>query len=133
MRAVRSASFGSLLVGVCLLVVLLGGACSSSTPPDSNNDGGALVCTVQAPTVCPDPAPHWADVAPIFESRCVECHNGMIGGPWPLMQYQHVADWQDLVRAHVLSCTMPPPDAGRPMTDEERTAILTWILCGFPM
>ena len=128
MRAIRSASSGS------LLVLLLGGACSSSTlPGGSSNDGGALVCTVQAPTVCPDPAPHWADVAPIFQNRCVECHNGMVGGPWPLMQYQHVADWQDLVRAHVLSCTMPPPDAGVPMTDEERTAILTWILCGFPM
>ena len=125
MRALRSASSGSLLIGVCLLA---GGGCSS----DSNR-GGALVCTVQAPTVCPDPAPHWADVAPIFQNRCVECHNGMVGGPWPLMQYQHVADWQDLVRAHVLSCTMPPPDAGVPMTDEERTAILTWILCGFPM
>jgi len=119
------------MAAVCLV---LGGACSSSTlPGSSSNDGGALVCTVQAPTVCPDPAPHWADVAPIFQSRCVECHNGMVGGPWPLMQYQHVADWQDLVRAHVLSCTMPPPDAGVPMTDEERTAILTWILCGFPM
>jgi hypothetical protein len=94
-------------------------------------DAGALICTVQPPTLCPDPPPHYADVQPIFQSRCVDCHNGMPGGPWPLLQYSHVADWQDVVRAHLLACTMPPPDAGVPMTDDERTAILTWILCGY--
>ena len=30
-------------------------------------------------------------------------------------------------------CVLAAADAGVPMTDEERTAILTWILCGFPM
>jgi hypothetical protein len=95
-------------------------------------DTGALVCTIQAPTVCPAPVPHWPDVQPIFERRCVLCHNGIPGGPWPLLQYSHVADWNDVVRAMLLDCSMPPPDAGVPMPDEERTAILTWILCGFP-
>ena len=60
------------------------------------------------------------------------CHNGMIGGPWPLMQYSHVADWFDVVRAMLLDCSMPPPDAGVTMPDEERVAILTWLLCGYP-
>jgi hypothetical protein len=98
----------------------------------TTEDGGALLCTVQAPTVCPDPAPQWPDVQPIFQRRCVSCHNGMIGGPWPLMQYSHVADWYDVVRAMLLDCSMPPPDAGVYMPDEDRIAILTWILCGLP-
>jgi hypothetical protein len=108
---------------------------AAQPPPDdggTTDDAGALVCTVQAPTVCPDPPPHWPDVSPIFQGRCVMCHNGMIGGPWPLMQYSHVADWYDVVRAMLLDCSMPPPDAGVTMPDEEKTAILTWILCGYP-
>jgi hypothetical protein len=31
----------------------------------------------------------------------------------------------------MLACTMPPPDAGVPMSDEERESILIWIRCGF--
>jgi hypothetical protein len=114
-----------------LLLALLGGAACDRSSGTTTNDGGALAC-VPAPTVCPAPAPTWTDVSPIFQNICVQCHNGMIGGPWPLMQYQHVADWRDLVRAMVIDCSMPPPDAGVPMTDEERIAILTWILCGAP-
>jgi hypothetical protein len=95
-------------------------------------DGAPLVCTITAPTVCPDPAPRWPDVSPIFQNRCVRCHNGAVGGPWPLMQYQHAVDWFDIIRSMLLDCTMPPPEAMIPMPDEERTAILTWILCGVP-
>jgi len=120
-----------------LVVAIAGAGCqqrAQTPPPDggTTQDAGELVCTIQAPTVCPDPMPHWPDVQPIFQRRCVECHNGMVGGPWPLMQYSHVADWFDVVRAMLLDCSMPPPDAGRPMPDEERTAILTWLLCGYP-
>lgn len=121
-------------------LAVIGAGCrqAGQASPDGEVDGGttedagALVCTVQAPTVCPDPMPHWPDVSPIFQRRCVMCHNGMIGGPWPLMQYSHVADWFDVVRAMLLDCSMPPPDAGVYMPDEEKTAILTWLLCGYP-
>ena len=108
------------------------GQASPANDGGTTEDAGALVCTVQAPTVCPAPPPHWPDVQPIFQSRCVSCHNGMVGGPWPLMQYSHVADWFDVVRAMLLDCSMPPPDAGVYMPDEERTTILTWLLCGYP-
>ena len=37
-----------------------------------------------------------------------------------------------VVRAMLLDCSMPPPDAGVTMPDEERVAILTWLLCGYP-
>jgi uncharacterized membrane protein len=124
-------------------VVLM--ACGASPPTATEADAGTLlpdsgtgnetptVCSsVPAPTTCPDPAPRYADVAPVFERRCVICHAGAPGGPWSLADYGHVADWQDTIRSSLRDCSMPPADAGVPMTLEERTAILTWIRCGLP-
>jgi uncharacterized membrane protein len=98
-------------------------------------DAGSVAapeCNVPLPTSCPDPKPHYPDVQPIFMKRCVLCHNGTKGGPWPLTEYEHVADWYDTVQSEVHSCLMPPPDAGVPITLEEREKILSWIRCGYP-
>ncbi len=99
----------------------------AGTSPDAAT---SVACDVKAPTSCPSPAPRYADVQPIFQSRCVGCHNGTTQ-QWPLTSYQDVADWYDSVRDYVLTCAMPPPAANIPMTTEERTAILTWIRCGY--
>jgi hypothetical protein len=133
-------------IGGCLMTV----ACGASTPapPASQEDevdAGTLPpdggtgseptpssCAIVAPTTCPDPAPHYPDVAPIFQQRCIICHAGNAGGPWALSDYGHISDWQDTIRSNVLDCTMPPPDAGVPITVEERGAILTWLRCGLP-
>jgi hypothetical protein len=99
-------------------------------------DGGvapdAGECMITAPTECPDPSPRYADVEPIFQDRCVICHVGSRGGPWALTSYGHVLEWRDLIRGVMLSCAMPPPDAGIEMADEERELILAWIRCGAP-
>lgn len=97
-------------------------------------DVAAVACSVVAPTMCPTPVPHYADVSPIFQARCVgPCHNGAtLTGPWPLVGYEHVSDWQDGIRDQLINCTMPPTDAGVPITTEEREAILVWIRCGLP-
>lgn len=116
------------------------GTSNADTPePDAGPSDGvgdsSLVdpsCMVQAPTSCPSPAPTYEDVTPIFEARCIICHSGAIDGPWPLTAYEHVADWQDAIRAELLDCSMPPPDAGVPITKDERLAILNWIRCGLP-
>jgi hypothetical protein len=129
------------LTGGCLMLL----ACGASPPsaPETaggtqSSDGGTGTqeppssCSGPAPTSCPDPAPHYPDVAPVFERRCVICHAGAPGGPWSLGDYGHVADWQDTIRANLRDCSMPTPDAGVPITMEERTALLTWIRCGLP-
>jgi hypothetical protein len=95
-------------------------------------DADTMECIVAAPTRCPDPAPRYADVEPIFAERCVTCHSGVSGGPWPLVSYGHVAAWFAEIRGAMLSCSMPPPDAGVPMTVEERELILAWIRCDLP-
>jgi cytochrome c5 len=92
----------------------------------------SAACSVQAPTVCPDPPPHYAEVAPIFDARCNSCHSDQSDGPWPLTDYQKIADWFDIVRSSVINCSMPPADAGVGITNDERLAILTWIRCGLP-
>lgn len=120
-RARWVVAIGCGLVGSAALV---SAACSPSDEPNP------IVCTVSAPLECPDPAPGYADVAPIFAQRCASCHSGMPGTPWSLRDYEHVADWQDVVRAEVLHCKMPPPDSGVTISDEERLAILTWVKCG---
>lgn len=89
-----------------------------------------FACKVVAPTECPESAPRYADVAPILLSRCVICHYGAFNGPWPLSDYQHVADWRDFVRDDILNCSMPPLEGGVVMSNSERKRILEWIRCG---
>ena len=89
------------------------------------------MCEFTQPTECPDPAPHYADVEPIFQNTCQECH-ALDGDQWPLDTYGHVADWNDLIRDELRSCTMPPPDSGVRLEAADRELILTWLLCGFP-
>jgi Cytochrome C oxidase, cbb3-type, subunit III len=87
-------------------------------------------CTVEAPTSCPDPGTSYADVVAIFRSKCASCHYGAAGGPWPLSNYDDVPDWKDTVRDDVLDYSMPPPDSGVTLSNDERRAILSWVRCG---
>ncbi len=59
------------------------------------------------------------------------CHYGEAGGPWPLVEYAHVASWLGEVRAELLSCAMPPPGAA-PLSEAEMALLLSWIRCGGP-
>jgi len=85
---------------------------------------------VTAPSECPSPAVTYADVAPIFDSACATCHTGKGQDPWSLSDYNSVADWQELVRAEVLNCTMPPKDSGVHVSNEDRRKLLAWVRCG---
>jgi hypothetical protein len=89
-------------------------------------------CDVMVPQ-CPDPPVTYGDVEPIFTERCTGCHAGVSGGPWALTSYGHVSGWTVEIRAAMLSCSMPPADAGIEMSVGEREEILAWIRCGFPM
>jgi hypothetical protein len=100
---------------------------------DASTEATPFVCSAVTPTSCPDPPLRYPDVAPIFHARCAAvCHSGIADGPWSLRDYEHVADWWDVIRDDILNCSMPPMDAGVPITTEERIAIVTWIRCGFP-
>lgn len=133
MRAGR----GSELFGVILAAAVIGCGGSEARPDpsaDAGSGGDPLTCTVTAPTSCPAPPPRYANVQAIIQQNCVgPCHSGVDpAGPWPLTDYQHVADWADLVRADLLTCAMPPADGGVTLPADDRLAILTWLRCGFP-
>jgi hypothetical protein len=130
MRFARFATAASWIAPAAATVALA--ACTGDNPMDPPGDGGSgLASCVSAPTACPEPAVHYSDVAPIILEKCVYCHNGT-GEIWALADYQHVADWADLVRTELLGCTMPPADAGISLAMADRLAILTWIRCGAP-
>ncbi|HET7543194.1 MAG TPA: hypothetical protein VFK05_25145 [Polyangiaceae bacterium] len=116
------------LVGLCSVSAAL--ACGSGEGSEGHS-ALTTVCAPVAPTECPDPAPTYADVAPIFEHRCASCHTGIGDAPWPLDSYQPVADWALVIRDELLSCSMPPRDS-EGMTAEERQQILVWVRCGHP-
>jgi len=88
-------------------------------------------CNLAPAATCPQPPLRYADVKPIFDQRCVLCHSGLTE-QWPLTDYKHVSDWFDIIPPMVGTCQMPPPDAGVPITVDERVRILTWLRCGFP-
>jgi hypothetical protein len=121
---------GAVVVGSLVPVLACGPSGETGSGGGDPGQDGGRPCIVESPTECPDPAPTYADVKPIFDSRCVVCHDGEFGGPWPLVDYPHVADWKSEIRGELQSCSMPPADAGFTISDEERTAILAWILCG---
>jgi hypothetical protein len=117
------------------------GEAGASGASGSGGDGGGAArdsCNVTAPTACPSDAPTYEqDIKPIIEQRCVTCHIGnrqseLCPTCWGLTSYQHVADWDAVIRGAMLSCAMPPPDSGITMTDAERTTILEWIFCKLP-
>jgi hypothetical protein len=113
------------LLGFALL--LLG--CPEKPQPDG---GTPPTCDVVAPEACGNAALRFDDVKPLFETHCVPCHYGQLGGPWPMKSYMDVADWHDIVRDDLVNCSMPPEDAGTTMTTAERALILDWLRCGFP-
>lgn len=110
-------------------------------PPDAGpatHDAGVPdahvedTCGVMAPTECLQPALRYQDIAPILANRCEACHSLAAQVGWPLDTYGHVVDWADDIRGDLVACTMPPPDAGIPITIQEKTAILQWLRCGHP-
>ena len=115
-----------------VLGLLALGACSSNEGSSDGQASVVAVCTATAPTECADSVLRYGDVALIFERRCASCHNGVADGPWPLDNYEHVADWALVVRDELLRCAMPPANSGVTLTPEERERILTWVRCGYP-
>jgi len=108
--------------------LLLAASCSDA---GKGRDSMPRECHAERVTECPEPAPVFADVAPIFRNVCASCH-ALPGGPWPLEDHTDIADWQDVIRDDLLTCAMPPPDAGVSLRDQDRQLILTWIRCGSP-
>lgn len=142
-RSLIRAGCAAALAGSLASAPACSGASDSDEPPvapDGGGDHGGASgsppvpheCAIEAPTACPDPAPTYAEVEPIFAARCVVCHGGTPGGPWPLNTYGHVATWRDTIRAALLTCAMPPAGADVSIDPNESELVLAWLRCGMP-
>ena len=122
------------MIRLALVVAAFTAACSSGRARGGEGAPGSssapLLCDVTPPKSCSDTSLGYTEIAPIFQKRCVGCHSGDPGGPWPLTSYEHVADWASEIRAQISTCNMPPVDAGIAMPTEEREKILLWVRCG---
>jgi peroxiredoxin len=80
-------------------------------------------------------------VARIVQNRCQECHRPGQIGPMPLMTYDDVSAWAEMIKEVVQEKRMPPwhadPRHGkfandRSLSREDHDALLTWIDQGCP-
>jgi hypothetical protein len=112
------------------------GAVDAGGPDAGDPDGGAVAaCPALPPDIsCPSRPPSFAaDVLPILNQRCNNCHDpNLVNGPWPLQDYYDVSAWQGQIAADLVNCTMPPPDGGTTLPEPEREQLITWIVCGAP-
>src|SRR5262249_51832261 len=96
-------------------------------------DLGGPTCPNDLPASCPQPAPSWqGTVSQLIAQKCVICHapTGIVAEK-PLDTYDAVFRMRGPVLNQVYSCNMPPPDGGA-LDDEERQALLGWLVCGAP-
>lgn len=93
--------------------------------------GGEASCPNDLPESCPSPEPGYAaDVAAIVAERCATCHSpGGQAASTLLTDYAQVYAKRTTVLTRVYACKMPPPGAPE-LTDEERAALLGWLVCG---
>ncbi|HET6982969.1 MAG TPA: hypothetical protein VFI53_12560 [Myxococcaceae bacterium] len=110
------------------LVTALGATLLACGGPRTSGD-----CPNDLPASCPSPSPSYqTTVAPIINLRCVTCHSpGGQEASRPLQTYSQVYSERSAVLNQVYACNMPPGSAAQP-TEQEREALLGWLVCGAP-
>ena len=101
-----------------------------------------LLAALLAPVAAAAQTPTFAkDVAPIFYSKCVECHRPTMFAPMSLVKFDDARPWAKSIRNRVSTRTMPPwgadPSHGvfkndPRLTDKEISTILAWVDGGAP-
>jgi len=83
------------MTSLCLGLAMAGGACGGgNSSPTTTNPPGAVT--------------FWQDVAPIYNQRCVRCHQEGGIGPFRLDDYTEAKNHATLEAARVAAGTMPP-------------------------
>src|SRR4030095_10056604 len=104
--------------------------------------GVILSAVLLAPVSAGAQTPTFAkDVAPIFYSKCVECHRPTMFAPMSLVKFDDARPWAKSIRKRVAARTMPPwgadPEHGvvkndPRLSDKEIATILAWVDGGAP-
>lgn len=81
------------------------------------------------------------EISRIVQNRCLECHRPGQVGPMPLLTYDDVSNWADMIKEVVTERRMPPwhadPKFGsfhndRSLSAADRSTLLAWIEAGCP-
>jgi len=82
---------------------------------------------------CPSTPPSYQQtIAPIVNQRCVPCHHaGSTITKFDFSSYAVLYANRGSVLNQVYACVMPPEDAGQ-LSVDERTELLTWLVCDAP-
>jgi mono/diheme cytochrome c family protein len=136
--------------------VLVGSACHNSTVSPRRVWTAVVLALALAPLACHQtavycpPAPTSGcpdgggpsfsnDVYPnVIVPVCVGCHSPDGGEPsHPFLTYQQIygKDGTDIgtIRTNVFyTCVMPPSNAPKPLSDDQRQTLWDWLACGAP-
>lgn len=124
------------LASLAALLLIPGlGACDDASPREEElNDASG--------TLAPQAA-SWGDVAPIFQARCVSCHQSGGIAPFALDDYESASRWAAPAAAAVQARIMPPWlmnddgscqhfESSRYLSEEEIQTLVNWAAAGAP-
>lgn len=103
--------------------------------------GSASDALADSASAAPDSPTYTRDVAPIFNTHCVQCHRVGDIAPMSMMNYDEVRPWAKSIRKEVAALRMPPWHAAEgigeysndaSLTDIELSTILRWVDTGAP-
>lgn len=98
-------------------------------------------CALGAPAAREGPAPTFAQVAPVLQRQCLDCHRPGGQAPFPLVDFEDVAPLSEAIAEVVRDERMPPwyasPAHGafsnrRGLSRAERDTLLRWAEAGAP-
>jgi cytochrome c5 len=117
-------------------LVTVGLAASLALAACGNGDAvigrsSALTCeAVDASGTCATDGEAFDAILPILQKSCIPCHyTSAPDAAWPLTTYSNVEAWSGVVEEDILKCAMPPADGGYSITDDERLALVNWMIC----
>jgi hypothetical protein len=115
----------ALAAAIAFTLPLMMGACSSD-PVDSSCPNDLPTCANNAPS-------YKADIAPIMERRCLDCHAdaGSPASSKNFSDYDHVFAQRSAILNNVYACKMPKKPAA-PLAPEDRQKLLLWLKCNAP-
>jgi peroxiredoxin len=81
------------------------------------------------------------DIAPILQTRCVNCHQEGGIGPFAMSSHKKVTGWSEMMQETILTKRMPPWHAdpahqhfqnSLELTTDEETKLMAWLRAGAP-
>jgi hypothetical protein len=113
---------------------------SAVSIPQTTAKGCLIHCEID-PLKETEPVSYAKEIAPLLESKCVNCHSTGNIGSWAMSNYKKVKGMSDMIQEVVLAKRMPPwhpdPKFGHwkndlSLAETEKEQIYKWVAAGAP-